>query len=386
MKTTIGDILDSTFSGEWGNEERNGGTQVLRTTNFNDDGSLDYANPAFRAVPEKVVKKKQLQRGDILLEKSGGTPKKPVGKLAFFDYEGTFLCSNFNQVMRPNRSVAVPKYLYYLLLNLYQNGVFYRYTRKTTGLQNIQIKALLKHFIDLPSTAVQRERASILGTIDDLSRSLAQMTTLCEQLVKSRFIEMFGDYNLAPQKREWASISSVGIVVGGATPKTKVDAYWGGNAVWITPAELKDGNVFVDDSARKLTPEGIKSASLTLMPRNTVILSSRAPIGKVAIANCDLYCNQGFKNIICGDTLAPRYLYELLRFNSDFLNSLGKGATFKEISKKTVEEVRIPIPPISSQQEYESFVSQVDKLRFDVQQQIEKLQTLKKSLMQEYFG
>lgn len=176
---------------------------------------------------------------------------------------------------------------------------------------------------------------------------------------------MFGDYNLAPQKREWASISSVGIVVGGATPKTKVDAYWGGNAVWITPAELKDGNVFVDDSARKLTPEGIKSASLTLMPRNTVILSSRAPIGKVAIANCDLYCNQGFKNIICGDTLAPRYLYELLRFNSDFLNSLGKGATFKEISKKTVEEVRIPIPPISSQQEYESFVSQVDKLRFD---------------------
>lgn len=176
---------------------------------------------------------------------------------------------------------------------------------------------------------------------------------------------MFGDYNLAPQKWEWASISSVGIVVGGATPKTKVDAYWGGNAVWITPAELKDGNVYVDDSARKLTPEGIKSASLTLMPRNTVILSSRAPIGKVAIANCELYCNQGFKNIICGDTLVPRYLYELLRLNSDFLNSLGKGATFKEISKKAVEEIRIPVPPISSQQEYETFAFQIDKLRFD---------------------
>ena len=172
---------------------------------------------------------------------------------------------------------------------------------------------------------------------------------------------MFGDYNLA-QKREWASISSVGIVVGGATPKTKVDAYWGGNAVWITPAELKDRNVYVDDSARKLTPEGIKSASLTLMPRNTVILSSRAPIGKVAIANCELYCNQGFKNIICGDTLVPRYLYELLRFNSDFLNSQGKGATFKEISKKAVEEIRIPVPPISSQQEYETFAFQVDTM------------------------
>ncbi len=237
-----------------------------------------------------------------------------------------------------------------------------------------------------PDQTEQLHIANVLDKVDLLLHSCSNVLEKLDSLIKSRFIEMFGDYNLAPQKREWASISSVGIVVGGATPKTKVDAYWGGNAVWITPAELKDGNVFVDDSARKLTPEGIKSASLTLMPRNTVILSSRAPIGKVAIANCDLYCNQGFKNIICGDTLAPRYLYELLRFNSDFLNSLGKGATFKEISKKTVEEVRIPIPPISSQQEYEIFVSQVDKLRFDVQQQIERLETLKKSLMQEYFG
>ena len=247
-------------------------------------------------------------------------------------------------------------------------------------------KALSKLEVRLYGLDDQLKMSRRLDVLSENIRTAREQLTMLDYLVKSRFIEMFGDYDLAPQKREWASISSVGIVVGGATPKTKVDAYWGGNAVWITPAELKDGDVFVDDSARKLTPEGIKSASLTLMPRNTVILSSRAPIGKVAIANCDLYCNQGFKNIICGDTLVPRYLYELLRFNSNFLNSLGKGATFKEISKKTVEGVRIPVPPISSQREYESFACQVDKLRFDVQQQIEKLQMLKKSLMQEYFG
>ena len=250
----------------------------------------------------------------------------------------------------------------------------------------IKLSNLTDALIPLLSTAEQQQVTDCFDKIDELVSVCQRALDSLDLLVKSRFIEMFGDYNLAPQKGEWTSISSVGIVVGGATPKTKVDAYWGGNAVWITPAELKDGNVYVDDSARKLTPEGIKSASLTLMPRNTVILSSRAPIGKVAIANCELYCNQGFKNIICGDALVPRYLYELLRFNSDFLNSLGKGATFKEISKKTVEEIRIPIPSISRQREFESFISQVDKLRFDVQQQIEKLETLKKSLMQEYFG
>lgn len=178
---------------------------------------------------------------------------------------------------------------------------------------------------------------------------------------------MFGDNDLAPQKHEWIPISSVGKVVGGATPKTKVSAYWGGDAVWITPAELKDDYIFINDSMRKLTSTGVESASLTLMPRNTVLLSSRAPIGKVALAGCELYCNQGFKNIICGDSLAPRYLYELLRSNTSFLNSLGKGATFKEISKRIVEGIRIPVPPIENQLEYVGFVTQVDKLRFDSQ-------------------
>lgn len=275
------------------------------------------------------------------------------------------------------------RYIYYWLQSQRQ---FMEGAARGVAQNNINLSVLRSMEVPLYSELEQGRITDVLVNVDALLDDCKNLPKKLDKLVKSRFIEMFGDYNLAPQKGEWTSISSVGIVVGGATPKTKVDAYWGGNAVWITPAELKDGNVYVDDSARKLTPEGIKSASLTLMPRNTVILSSRAPIGKVAIANCELYCNQGFKNIICGDALVPRYLYELLRFNSDFLNSLGKGATFKEISKKTVEEIRIPIPSISRQREFESFISQVDKLRFDVQQQIEKLQTLKKSLMQEYFG
>ena len=93
-------------------------------------------------------------------------------------------------------------------------------------------------------------------------------------------------------------------------------------------------------------------------------MSSRAPIGKVAIAGTEMYCNQGFKNIVCGDSVLPRYLYSLLKFNSDYLNSLGRGATFKEISKRIVEDIKIPVPTVESQSEFERFAQKVDKLRF----------------------
>ena len=122
------------------------------------------------------------------------------------------------------------------------------------------------------------------------------------------------------------------------------------------------------------------------MPIDTVILSSRAPIGKVAIAGNTFYCNQGFKNIICNKEILPRYLYTVLLLNTEYLNSLGRGATFKEISKSIVENIRVPVPPIEVQEQFTAFVEQTDKSKLAVQQGLQELEILKKSLMQQYFG
>lgn len=122
------------------------------------------------------------------------------------------------------------------------------------------------------------------------------------------------------------------------------------------------------------------------MPINTVILTSRAPIGKLAIAGDTFYCNQGFKNIICKEEIIPIYLYTLLLMNTEYLNSLGRGATFKEISKSILENIKIPVPPIEQQNKFAVFVKQVDKSKFEIQKSLEKLETLKKALMQKYFG
>ena len=184
---------------------------------------------------------------------------------------------------------------------------------------------------------------------------------------QSRFIELFGDYDLSHAQTDWKAISEIGKVVGGATPKTNIEEYWDGEYRWITPAELSADSGYIYDSVRKLTKAGVDSCSLQEMPVDTVILSSRAPIGKVAIAGSTFYCNQGFKNIICNNRILPRYLYAVLLFNTEYLNSLGRGATFKEISKSIVENIRIPVPPIELQNQFAAFVEQVDKSKFYIE-------------------
>lgn len=135
-------------------------------------------------------------------------------------------------------------------------------------------------------------------------------------------------------------------IVSGSTPKTGIEEYWNGNIKWITPAELKDNSYIVTDSVKKITELAVKKTGLSSFPKGTVILSSRAPIGKVAIAGCEMYCNQGFKNLICSEKIYNKYLYWFLKKNNAYLNSLGRGATFKEISKSIVGEIEISIPKI----------------------------------------
>lgn len=189
---------------------------------------------------------------------------------------------------------------------------------------------------------------------------------------------MFGGYSLRNKQSDWVKISSVAEIVGGSTPKTENAEYWGGKHNWITPAEISDDSFIVYKTQRTLTGAGVKSCSLRLLPIGTVLLSSRAPIGKVAITGVEMYCNQGFKNLICGQSLNSIYIYYLLKFNSEYLNSLGRGATFKEISKSIVDNIAIPVPEIELQNRFAAFVEQTDKSKVLMERCIFLVNTLRK--------
>lgn len=184
---------------------------------------------------------------------------------------------------------------------------------------------------------------------------------------------------------KYKRIGDVCSVIGGATPKTEIKEFWGGSHYWITPADL-NGNKYQGATPRTITDVAVQKTNLQLLPVGTVLLSSRAPIGKVAITTEAMYCNQGFKNIVCSGILNNEFVYWYLYFSKDYLNSLGTGATFKEISKKTTENIMIPVPPL---QEQERIVAELDLLTeiIDKQkQQLKELDTLAQSIFYDMFG
>lgn len=146
-------------------------------------------------------------------------------------------------------------------------------------------------------------------------------------------------------------LGSVARVVGGSTPDSGNVSYWGGDIVWVTPADLGQlKTTHVRDSGRRITRLGFRSASIEMLPIDSVILSSRAPIGYLAINDVPLCTNQGCKSFVPGTSLDARYLFYFLRRAVPTLRELGSGATFAEVSKSKLESYPIALPPLADQQ------------------------------------
>jgi type I restriction enzyme S subunit len=151
-------------------------------------------------------------------------------------------------------------------------------------------------------------------------------------------------------------IKDVAEIIGGTTPKSGIADYWDGDINWVTPTDINKKHIF--ESERKITEKAVKDCSLRVIPKGAVLFTSRAPIGKVALAETDMYCNQGFKNLLCNNNIKSHFLFYWLLANEEYLNALGSGSTFKEISKATFSNVIIQVPGIDSQQQ---IITQLDE-------------------------
>lgn len=185
---------------------------------------------------------------------------------------------------------------------------------------------------------------------------------------------------------ERVKLGDVCTIVSGATPKTKTDEYWGGEIRWVTPAELDGDSHYISDTEKHLTEAGYKSASLHMMPKGTVLLTTRAPIGKVAIAAEEMSCNQGFKNLVCSSAINNEFLYLYLKSRTAELQAMGRGATFKELSKKNVAGFEINLPAIDRQLDAVARLTAVGSQIALAKQQHDQLDSLVKSRFVEMFG
>lgn len=181
------------------------------------------------------------------------------------------------------------------------------------------------------------------------------------QCAKSSYYEKIGrevrcidnelPFNL-PDSWTFVRLKHIGAVVGGGTPKTNISEYWGGSIPWITPADLSGyENIYISTGSKMITEIGLKSSSAQILPQNTVLYSSRAPIGYTAIAANPISTNQGFKSIVPYDFTMTPYLYYCLKARTDNIIQRATGTTFKEISGSEMAETIIPLPPINEQKQ-----------------------------------
>ena len=294
----------------------------------------------------------------VLVAEDGGhfgSRTKPIA----YRVSGKCWVNNHAHVLKPKDFINVD-YLCYALM-FYDTGELIKgATRqklnqkdlRSMKIPNLNIKEQL---------VIVKELNNIFNAINISNEKLEYF----DELIKSRFIELFGTIDMSLQDENWKPLSELSKIYTVTTPSTSNEENWNGNILWVTPAELNIDSFYIFDTERKITNVGKRSKSLDLMPVGTVLLSTRAPIGKVAIVAKPMCCNQGFKNFFLNEKMNPIFLYVLLKHNTDYLNSLGTGTTFKEISKTCAGKIKVPCPNIDLQNEFAEFVKLIDKSKFD---------------------
>ena len=177
-------------------------------------------------------------------------------------------------------------------------------------------------------------------------------------------------------------------IVGGSTPSSSLRELWDGGIAWATPTDLSVlTSKFIDRTERTISPAGLQSCAAKVLPPNSVLFSSRAPIGLVAINKIPMATNQGFKSFIPKpDRTDAKFLYWWLRANRPFLESLGNGATFKEVSKAIVSRIEIPQPPLAEQRRIAAVLDRAEALRAKRRAALAQLDILTQSIFIDVFG
>lgn len=162
----------------------------------------------------------------------------------------------------------------------------------------------------------------------------------------------------------WAKykLSELGAIVGGATPSTSVEKYYGGEIAWVTPKDLSSfSGRYIECGERNITEEGLNSCSAQLLPAGSVLFSSRAPIGYVAIAKNPIATNQGFKSLVPDtEKVDSLFMYYLLKYNKNRIEAMGSGTTFKEVSGATMKNIEVNLPPLAEQKRIAGILGALD--------------------------
>lgn len=318
--------------------------------------------------------KDEVQRGDILI-----TSEAPFGQIFFWDSDEKIVLSQRLFCVRIKPEYDARFIYYYMTTPEFQSELDGRATGTTViGLRQPE---LMKCIIRCPEIQEQKVIAAILSSIDAKIIANEKVNDNLEQQAQSYFQELFVD-NADP---EWAigTISDLGTIVGGSTPsKAKPEYYTESGIAWITPKDLSiNKSKFVSHGENDITELGLKNSSAAIMPEGTVLFSSRAPIGYIAIAAGEVTTNQGFKSVVPKPEIGTPFVYFFLKNTLPVIEGMASGSTFKEVSGSTMKNVPAVIPDAETLAKFSDFCAPIFAQQRILEEQNQSLATLRDNLL-----
>lgn len=333
-------------------------------------------------VPNSNLKgqfKKTFQRDDILYSEI----RPQNRRFAYVDFSPIdYIASTKLMVIRAKKDVVSPKYLYYFLKNSSTVVELQLLAETRSGtFPQITFSEVANLTIPVPPLAVQEVIVQTMQCLEEKIICNEQINDNLEQQAQSYFQELFVD-NADP---EWAigTISDLGTVVGGSTPsKAKPEYYTESGIAWITPKDLSiNKSKFVSHGENDITELGLKNSSAAIMPEGTVLFSSRAPIGYIAIAAGEVTTNQGFKSVVPKPEIGTPFVYFFLKNTLPVIEGMASGSTFKEVSGSTMKSVPAVIPDAETLAKFSDFCAPIFAQQRILEEQNQSLATLRDNLL-----
>jgi type I restriction enzyme S subunit len=390
MKVRLDEIIEKTFAGEWGSDDvDNNGIPVLRTTNFTNDGTVNYSDVVTRKITKENINHKFLKKGDILIEKSGGSNKQPVGRVVYFvGEENKFLFNNFTGLIRvKNYDKWSSEYIFYSLFVNYLNGSTKKFENKTTGLHNLKLDSYLKS-VEITERSLKEQQAivNVLNHLNKIIQKRKKQLKKLDELVKSRFIEMFGDPVKNEKNLPLEQLSKIGILERGKSQHRPRNApeLLGGPYPLIQTGDVSNSNIYITTYSNTYSELGLKQSKL--WEPGTLCITIAANIAQTAILTFKACFPDSVVGFIPNNNTNIIFIHYWFEFFQKVLEEQAPQVAQKNINLKILSELKVILPSIELQNEFADFVEQTDKSKLEIQKSLDKLEILKKSLMQKYFG
>lgn len=332
-----------------------------------------FTHAAERIKRSGIPKTREVHAGDLILSNSMSFGRAFITLIDGYIHDGWLR-------LRCNEERLDKEFLYYFLTsNLAQN----QFKAVATGsvVNNLKSDTVKAVRIDLPPLEEQRRIAAMLSMIDAKIKCNEEINENLEQQATAYFHHQF-IVNADPSWKE-GTISDLGTVIGGSTPaKSKPEYYTDNGIAWITPKDLSvDKSKFISHGADDITELGLKNSSASIMPAGTVLFSSRAPIGYIAIADGEVTTNQGFKSVVPNSNVGTAFVYYFLKSALPTIENMASGSTFKEISGSAMRTVPAIIPDDENLQDFTDFCEPLFQQQRTLEAENRSLAALRDSLL-----